>query len=170
MRRYAFIVGKPCLPDPFLIEISRRTRATAQQVAYFEPNVLYCPPAASLTVRCIIEDQFIFKKHRVVVKEAVVAVLMRQGMVWKDPVEFQEEVVKFFVEEKLKASFHQRMITRQRTVLVDRIMSKWDAVHCRRIGEEQHLGVGLLGENIRRSLGELAFVVGTFPLDQSCTL
>jgi hypothetical protein len=42
-RYFAFVVNVKCLPDPFLVEISRRTKTERKTVEFYKPNVLYCP-------------------------------------------------------------------------------------------------------------------------------
>ena len=39
-RHFVFIVNVNCLPDPFLVKISRRTKTERKTVEFYEPNVL----------------------------------------------------------------------------------------------------------------------------------
>ena len=167
MRRYAFIVGIKSLPDPFLVEISRRTKTTAEQVAFFREDVIHCHAAASRTVRCIIEDPYIFCMHRQEAKDAVVTVLRNEVGGCQDPAAFQEEVIRLIVEKKIVASFQQKKKTRGLCLQHRQVLFWWTKIHRGRIAAELHLGAPLFGVNLRRSIGELIFVVGSNPLHRS---
>ena len=79
MRSYAFITGgRSNFPDPFLVEISRRTRTRQQQVAFFEPDVVYCPSFANRVVKSLLEDDHVFA-HWATLNCALVEYLVKFG-------------------------------------------------------------------------------------------
>jgi hypothetical protein len=72
-RHFAFIVNVNCLPDPFLVEISRRTKTERKTVEFYEPNVIYCPREMEPILQAILDDGELFRNHRQVVKQAMVS-------------------------------------------------------------------------------------------------
>jgi hypothetical protein len=74
-RHFAFIVNIKRLPDPFLVELSRRTKTAKRNVEFYEPNVLYCPPEMEPILQALLDDNSLFKHHRHIVKEAMVSTL-----------------------------------------------------------------------------------------------
>jgi hypothetical protein len=55
-RCFAFIVNVKYYPDPFLVEMSRRTKLKKMEVGFYEPNVLYCPPEMGPILEAIIDE------------------------------------------------------------------------------------------------------------------
>ncbi len=74
-RSFAFIVNREGLPNPFLVEISRRTKTLPKDVAFYEPSIYYCPPTMTVILRSILDNQELFEQHRWVVKAAMVSIL-----------------------------------------------------------------------------------------------
>jgi hypothetical protein len=72
-QHFAFIVNVNCLPDPFLVEISRRTKTERKMVEFYEPNVIYCPREMEPILQAILDDGELFRNHRQVVKQAMVS-------------------------------------------------------------------------------------------------
>ncbi len=70
---FAFIVNVNCLPDPFLVKISRRTKTEQNTVELYKPNVLYCPREMEFILQIIVDDGELFKNHRHMVKQAMVS-------------------------------------------------------------------------------------------------
>jgi hypothetical protein len=60
----SFIVNVQCLPDPFLVDMSRRTKTERKTVEFYEPNVLYCPREMEPILKAILDDGELFKYHR----------------------------------------------------------------------------------------------------------
>jgi hypothetical protein len=58
-----------------LLEISRRTKTLPKDVAFSEPGVYYCPPAMTVILWSILDNQELLEQHRWVVKAAMVSVL-----------------------------------------------------------------------------------------------
>jgi hypothetical protein len=71
-RHFAFIVNSKHLPNPFLVEMSRRTATQPKDLKLYEPNVLYCPRAMEPILTAIIDDRELFENYRHVVKEVMV--------------------------------------------------------------------------------------------------
>jgi hypothetical protein len=69
----AFIVNVNCLPDPFLVDISRRTKTERKTVEFYEPNVIYCPREMEPILQAILDDGELFRNHQHVVKQAMVS-------------------------------------------------------------------------------------------------
>jgi hypothetical protein len=61
-------------PDPFLVDMSRRTKLKKMEVGFYEPNVLYCPPEMVPILEAILDEPE-FKSLRKVVKVAMVSAL-----------------------------------------------------------------------------------------------
>ena len=71
---FAFIVNVNCLPDPFLVEISRRMGTERKTMELYEPNMLYCPREMEPILQAILDgDGELFKNHRQVVKQAMLS-------------------------------------------------------------------------------------------------
>ena len=69
MKQYAFITGgRSDFPDPFMVEMSCRTKTRPRQVAFFEPDVVYCPSVANQVLRSVSGRRL----HRVVFYKALV--------------------------------------------------------------------------------------------------
>jgi hypothetical protein len=62
-RHFAFIVNVNCLPDPFLVEISRRTKNERKTVEFYGPNVIYCPREMEPILQAILDDDELFRNH-----------------------------------------------------------------------------------------------------------
>jgi hypothetical protein len=70
-QKFAFIVNQVELPNPFLVDISRRTKTLPRHVAYYyEPCVFYCPPTMTIILK-----SSLLRYHRSVVKQSMVTVL-----------------------------------------------------------------------------------------------
>jgi hypothetical protein len=63
------------LPNPLLVEISRRMKTLPKDVAFHEPSVYYCPPTMTVTLWSILDNQELFEQHQWLVKAAMVSVL-----------------------------------------------------------------------------------------------
>ncbi len=74
-RKFAFIVNQVDLPNPFLAEISRRTKTLPRHVAYYEPCVFYCPPTMTIILISMKRNTSILHYYRGVVKQSMVSVL-----------------------------------------------------------------------------------------------
>ena len=72
-RHFAFIVNVNCLPDPFLVEISRRTKTERKTVEFYEPNVIYYPREMEPILQAILDDGELFRNHRQVFTQAMVS-------------------------------------------------------------------------------------------------
>jgi hypothetical protein len=72
---FAFIVNVKCLPDPFLVKISRRTKTQWKTVELYEPNELYCPREMEPILQAIIDDGELFKDQQQVVKQTMVSTM-----------------------------------------------------------------------------------------------
>ena len=47
MLYFVFIINKSSIPNPFLVEVDRRSTPRLKDMKYLEPNVLFCPKAMS---------------------------------------------------------------------------------------------------------------------------
>jgi hypothetical protein len=77
-RCFAFIVNVKRHPDPFLVEMSRRTNLQRMTMRFYEPNILYCPPEMEPILVAIL-DKPELKSLREVVKVAMVSILKEKG-------------------------------------------------------------------------------------------
>jgi hypothetical protein len=163
-RHFAFIVNVNCLPDPFLVEISRRTKTERKTVEFYEPNVIYCPREMEPILQAILDDGELFRNHRQVVKQAMVSSIKSTS----DPSNFkysemQELAVTAIIDSEILK--HQKLLTlslesRTRSVAsrTSKIKTKWKEVWLKRNNEESHL-VPTFAENVKRSLRELSYVI-----------
>jgi hypothetical protein len=169
-RHFAFIVNVKCLPDPFLVEMSRRTKTERKTVEFYEPNVLYCPKEMEPILQAILDDGELFRNHRQVVKQVMVATINRtpnpSSLLFH---ELQELAVTAIIDSELsKKAFlglHSTLSLESRTrsaaSRTTKIKTKWKQVWLKRHYEESHL-VLTFAENVKRSLRELNYVIHIF--------
>jgi hypothetical protein len=163
-QHFAFIVNVNCLPDPFLVKISRRMKTERKTVEFYEPNVLYCPSEMEPILQAILDDGKLFKNHRQVVKQAMVSSIKSTT----DPSnlrysEMQELAMTAIIDSEivkqqtlLTLSLESR--TRSAFSCTSKIKTKWKQLWLKRHNEESHL-VPTFAENVKRSLRELSYVI-----------
>ena len=159
MKRYAFITGgRNNFPDPFLVEISRRTRTRPQQVAFFEPDVVYCPSFANQVLKSVLEQDRAIFVHRAIVKPALLEYFLKfegrgteaevkEGVAWS--------LIVVEAAKMVDASNHPGM--RSTAQVQAATINVWRVLHKKRLVEEEHLGKHSLGEEVSRSMAELHF-------------
>jgi hypothetical protein len=62
-----------CLPDPYLVKISRRKKTEQKTVEFYKSNVLYCPREMEPILQAILGAGELFKNHQQVVKRAMIS-------------------------------------------------------------------------------------------------
>jgi hypothetical protein len=167
-RHFAFIENVNCLPDPFLVEMSRRTKTKRKTVEFYEPNVLYCPREMEPILQAILDDGELFKNHRQVVKKAMVATIKSSvnssNLLYS---ELQELAVNAIIDSEiskhtlllgLHSSLSPESRTRSAASSASKIKTKWKQLWRKRHNEESHL-VPTFAENVKRSLRELNYVI-----------
>jgi hypothetical protein len=166
-RHFAFIVNVECLPDPFLVEISRRTKTERKTVEFYEPNVLYCPREMEPILKAILDDGELFKNHRQVVKKTMVSTMQSTP----NPsslkyIEMQELAMTAIIDSEiskrsllgLNSTLSLESRTRSAASTTSKIKIKWKQLWLKRNKEERHL-VPTFAENVKRSLRELNYVI-----------
>ena len=163
-RHFAFIVNVNCLPDPFLVEISRRTKTERKTVEFYEPNVIYYPREMEPILQAILDDGELFRNHRQVFKQAMVSSIKSTSDLSNFKYSEMQELAVTAINhsEILK---HQKLLTlslesRTRSVAsrTSKIKTKWKQLWLKRNNEESHL-VPTFAENVKRSLRELSYVI-----------
>ena len=165
-QHFAFIVNVKCLPDPFLVEISRRTKTERKTVEFYEPNVLYCPREMEPILKAILDDGELFKNHRQVVKQMMVSTIQStpnpSSLKYS---EMQELAVTAIIDSEISKQtllgLHSTLSLESRTRWAasseSKIKMKWKQLWLKRNNEETHL-VPTFAENVKRSLRELNYV------------
>jgi hypothetical protein len=166
MKVYAFITGQITLPDPFLCELSRRTKKTRRHLSYYEPNVVYCPSAVVPIVRCILDrSSILYKQYRAQAKVSLLRSihLFLAESVTEDQARetILEDIITMEIQERLRSDFYFRR-TRQATKFQDYLMTQWQLTRQKRLVGEQHLLSRSFSFEVERSLGELSFVMHKF--------
>ena len=155
-RSFAFIVNREGLPNPFLVEISRRTKTLPKDVAFYEPSVYYCPPTMTVILWSILYNQELFEQHQWVVKAAMVSVLEEaDGDVLDDEWKLQKialEAIVVAVAEKQSTN----EIARNRRIILLTCCSLRE----KRLVDEAYLRPTFV-EDIKRSLNELKYIVSS---------
>jgi hypothetical protein len=153
-RSFAFIVNREGLPNPFLVEISRRTKALPKDLVFYEPSVYYCPPTMTVILQSILDNQELFEQHQWVVKPAMVSVLEEaDGDVLDDEWELQKiavEAIVVAVAEKQSTD----EIARNRKIILLACCNLQE----KRLVDEAYLRPTFV-EDVKRSLNELKYIV-----------
>ncbi len=106
-QHFAFIVNVNCLPDPFLVKISRRTKTERKTVEFV---LYYCPREMEPILQAILDDDELFKNHQQVVKQLMVSSIKST----KDPSNFeysemQELAVTAIIDSEILK--HRKLLT-----------------------------------------------------------
>jgi GTP cyclohydrolase FolE2 len=141
---FTFIVNREGLPNPFLVEISRRKKTLPKDVAFYAPSVYYCPLTMTVILQSILDNQEVFEQHRWVVKAAMVSVLEEaDGDVLDDEWKLQKIAV-----EAIIVAVAEKQST--------------DEIACnlreKRLVDEAYLRPTFV-EDVKRSLNELKYIV-----------
>jgi hypothetical protein len=157
MKTYAFIVGSPSLPPLFLVQVSRYTATTLRQLAYYEPNIIRCPPSISSILRCLSEDRFLVKHYAVMGKAIIYRIVVGSPLVTQDEAQgaLIAEIIAFELETQPSISSRTRRSTLDNTI----VMELCQHTRNKRLIEERHLMFPSLSVDVRRSLGELHYHV-----------
>ena len=167
-RDYAFILNRHPFPSPFLVEISRRTKTQRKNVAFYLPDVIFCPQEMKLILEAILYDAGLFKFHRQVVKEAMVAVLEndKNGTPPPNPSSLETIAVEAIIKEEISKILNPRadevgntrsLVTRRRKHTFQKIISDWRKLRARRVIDESYLQYTFT-EDVKRSKSELSYV------------
>jgi hypothetical protein len=166
MKVYAFITGQLDLPDPFLCELSRRTKTTRRHLSYYEPNVVYCPSAVDPIVRCILDrSSILYKEYRSQAKLSLLRSihLFSETSITEDQARetILEDIVTMEIQKRLRWDFYFCR-TRQATKYQAVITTQWQLTRQKRLVDEKHLRYRSFSADVDRSLGELSFVMHKF--------
>ena len=155
-RSYVFLLHQRNFPHPFLVEMSRLTLLTGRQLAFYEPNVVCCPPCMGKILRETLHDRHIFQKHRAVIKATVLSYIKKKEGVEHQEEELQEEIVTAIICDKLSLLFTRN--SRGNENLKKKIQQKVAELRHSRLEKEAHLGYSFR-QDILRSMNELNFVL-----------
>jgi hypothetical protein len=153
MKSYAFIIGSPSLPSLFLVEVSRYTVTTLMQLAYYEPNIIFCPPSVSKILRCLSEDMLLFTHYGVMGKAIMYRTVVASPLVTLEHAQgaLIAEIIAFELETQPAVSSRTRSSSLQNTLVKELCLHTRD----KRLIEEQHLKYPSFSADVRRSLGEM---------------
>ena len=150
-----------CLPDPFLVEISRRTKTERKTVEFYEPHVLYCPREMEPILQAILDDGELFKNHRQVVKQTMVSTILStpnpSNLKYSEMQELaMTAIIDSEISKQILLGLHSRALslksrTRSAASSEAKIKMKWRQLCLKRNNEERHL-VPTFAENVKRSL------------------
>ena len=152
-RQYAFIIEHSQFPNPFLLEISRWTNLTRSTLSFFEPKVLYCPPAMVPIFRGILEKHQLRHYREAVKVEMVVALL--------DNLEFNhyyENTIMAIVRLECVCFLHVNRLTRSSHKMIYDLTKRVFLIRKNCFAEEHYL-INDFTEDVRRSLGKLMHVL-----------
>ena len=156
---FAFIVNVGAFPNPFLVEVSRRTRTTGAQVKYYMPNVVYCPCFCNGVLTAVLHCPMIFRNHRKVVKETVLEFVRTNN---EDKGDEETRLIRAVIlavaELNLEAHFRE---TRKSSRIKNSFLEVLLDLRQNRLQEEAHLGYSFT-EDLARSLIELKFIRGKY--------
>jgi hypothetical protein len=151
-RKFAFIINQDGLPNPFLVEISRRTKTLPKHVEYYEPSVLYCPLTMEIILKSILDDDELFVRYRKVIKEAMVLVLHAGNtLILKS----EEKLQTIAVEAVVAAEIAKCTKVRKKQKSIASICR---TLRTKRLLDEAYLRLTFT-EDIKRSLRELNYVL-----------
>jgi hypothetical protein len=155
-RGYAFILNSSFLPDPYLVEMSHRTKTTLRDLAFYGPNVIYIPKELDSIMRSILKFRYLSLVH---LEKVFVHWLKRSPQsAIKSSFQARELAVDAIIEYELR----RRMGVRRNTRLFNRILKKLKSqvLHVRekRLRDECHITMSF-HEDYQRSIHELAYVL-----------
>jgi hypothetical protein len=156
-KTYAFIIGSPSLPRLFLVEVSRRTGTTRRHLEYYKSNVVWCPSSVASILRCLLEDQLLFKLYRAIGKATILRIVVGNPRVTQEEAQgaLIEDIIAFELQTKSVVSSR----TRRSTLVTSKVKELCRKTRRRRLKEEQHLMFPSLSGDVRRSLGEMHYHV-----------
>lgn len=177
-RDYAFILNRHPFPNPFLVEISRRTKTQRKNVAFYLPDVVFCPQQMKSILEAILYDESLFKHHRQVVKVAMVEALtehttdgghLESASLVTIAVEaiIKEEIWKFLhpdsndTRNTCTGTGSIPLATRSQTNFIAKLMGDWRMLRTKRLKIEEYLRYSF-AEDVQRSKSELAYVCHGF--------
>jgi hypothetical protein len=152
-RCFAFIVNVKYYPDPFLVEMSRRTKLKKMEVGFYEPNVLYCPPEMGPILEAILDERE-FKSLREVVKVAMVSALKNNN---DDYATIYEIAIDAILDSEIHRRCNNSRQTRSVKKKIQQIKEQLVTLREKRQVEESHLSISFSGD-VKRSLRELNYI------------
>jgi hypothetical protein len=148
-RKFAFIVNQVELPNPFLVEISRRTKTLPRHVAYYEPCVFYCLPTMTIILK-----SSLLRYHRSVVKQSMVTVLQEAD---PDIIGSESQLRTIAVEAIVSVEAWK---TRNKRTRKQDLISECRKLRAKQVRDEAYLQATFL-EDVNRSLTELKFLASS---------
>jgi hypothetical protein len=148
-RKFAFIVNQVELPNPFLAEISRRTKTLPRHVAYYEPCLFDCP----LRMTIILKGSLL-RYHRSVVKQSMVTVLQEAD---PDIIGSESQLRTIAVEAIVSVEAWK---TRNKRTRKQDLISECRKLRAKQVRDEAYLQATFL-EDVNRSLTELKFLASS---------
>ena len=152
-RKFAFIVNQVDLPNPFLVEISRRTKTLPRHVAYYEPCVFYCPPTMTIILKSTKTNRNLLLYHQSVVKQSMVTILQEGDL---DIIESESQLQTIAVEAIVSV---EALMTRNKKTKQN-LISECRKLRAKRVRDEAYLQASFL-EDVHRSLTELKYLAWT---------
>ncbi len=152
-RKFAFIVNQVDLPNPFLVEISRRTKTLPRYVSYYESCVFYCPPTMTIILKSTKTNRNLLLYHQSVVKQSMVTILQEGDL---DIIESESQLQTIAVEAIVSV---EALMTRNKKTKQN-LISECRKLRAKRVRDEAYLQASFL-EDVHRSLTELKYLAWT---------
>jgi hypothetical protein len=160
-RSYCLITKGEHLRTPFLAELSRRTGVGENQVAYYQPNVLYLPYGAVSVIQSLFCRQKYFRSYAVVIKKAFVE-CMESPSSTAPCLSSKEMAFSTAIAAVLEKELHVWMAcgqaTRSKMMARRKVFERTIELRRMRLKEESHLALSFV-EDCDRAIGELRFVL-----------
>jgi hypothetical protein len=161
-REFAFITKVKAFPDPFLVEISRRTGTTRRQVGFYRRHVTYCPSIFSPILQSIFDDKIIFCCYRTLLKKTVLSYIheVHETGGGECPSSFKGAVLSA-INAIIEFEIFVRMSlprTRRTTRFINKIINEVHRLRLNRLREEHHLPSSF-SSDVHRTKLELNYVL-----------
>jgi hypothetical protein len=166
-RQFAFISNVDAFPNPFLVEISRRTGTTRRQISYYQDKVTFCPSVLDPILRSILDNKTIFCRHRMLLKTKVLSLIeeeKRAMTVATESLLSLQICITKCIETILYHEIFSRigfLRTRKKLRTARRLLSEVQKIRKKRLRDERHLPVPFAAD-LQRSKQELNFVLASF--------
>lgn len=166
-REYAFVTDHPSFPNPFLVEISRRKCFSRRNLAYYEPNVTYCPKVITDVMKVLLEKKIVFRRYRVQLKKAMLDWIVSKNTRDISKASASDLVIRFIINFEVSHAFASIRVTRRHAHDIDAIKETIISLRQMRLCSEAHLNQSF-SEDIDRTLGEIKFACNTIHTKKQC--
>jgi hypothetical protein len=167
-RQFAFISNVDEFPNPFLVEISRRTGTTRRQILYYQDKVTFCPSVLDPILRSILDNKTIFCRHRMLLKTKVLSLIEEEKRAMTVATESRPLSLQICITKCIETILYHEIFsrigflqTRKKLRTARRLLSDVQKIRKKRLRDERHLPVPFAAD-LQRSKQELNFVLESF--------